>query len=95
MERLRTVLDRQNKAVLTLKPSKCQWAKTEVKYLGRLIDSKGIRSDPGKTTSVKNFPTPQNKTEVKSFLCLASYYQGLIKEFASIAKPLTDLTKTK
>ena len=34
LSRSRTVLERLNQAGLTLKPSKCQWARNEVKYLG-------------------------------------------------------------
>lgn len=39
-ERLRVVLNRLCQAGLTLKPSKCQWAETSVKYLGHLINEK-------------------------------------------------------
>ena len=58
LSRLRTVLERLNQAGLTLKPSKCQWARNEVKYLGHLIDGTGIRPDPAKCKAVKDFPIP-------------------------------------
>ena len=35
---------------------------------------------------------PRNMTEVRSFLGLCSYYRKFVKDFASIAKPLHDLT---
>ena len=95
LTRLRIVLERLDQAGLTLKPSKCQWARTEVKYLGHLIDGTGIRPDPAKCTAVEDFPIPTNRTEVRAFLGLASYYRRFIKDFADIAKPLTELTKTK
>ena len=95
LSRLRTVLERLNQAGLTLKPSKCQWARNEVIYLGHLIDGTGIRPDPAKCKAVKDFPIPKSKTDVRAFLGLASYYRRFIKDFAEIAKPLTELTKTK
>ena len=66
-ERLRIVLNRLCEAGLTLKPAKCQWARTEVKYLGHLISGKGIIPDHGKISAVKNFPIPTNRTEVRAF----------------------------
>ena len=86
---MKTVLTRLKEAGLTLKFSKCQWAKSEVKFLGHLITDKGIKPDPSKTEAVQNFPVPTSKTEVRAFLGLCSYYRRFIKNFASVAKPLT------
>ena len=44
---------------------------------------------------VQDFPIPKNKTDVRAFLGLASYYRRFIEDFAEIAKPLTELTKKK
>ena len=68
LERLQVVLNRLNQAGLTLKPSKCQWAKLEVRFLGHLISGDGIKPDPGKFAAVAKFPKPKNKTEVRAFL---------------------------
>ena len=82
-------------AGLALKLSKCHWAKSEVKYLGHIINSRGVSPDPAKIEAVKNFPIPENRTDVRAFLGLASYYRRFIPNFASLAKPMTNLTKTK
>ena len=79
LTRLRIILERLDQAGLTLKPSKCQWARTEVKYLGHLIDGKGIRPDLAKCIAVEDFPIPTNRTEVRVFLSLASYYRRFIR----------------
>ena len=68
---------------------------SEVKFLGHLITDKGIKPDPLKTEAVQNFPVPTLKTEVRAFLDLCSYYCRFIKNFASVAKPLTILTRTR
>ena len=54
IDRLRIVLERLNQAGLTLKPSKCQRARTEVKYQGHLIDENGIRPDHAKCQAVES-----------------------------------------
>ena len=43
--------------------------------------------------SVKEWPTSISVTDVRSFLGTASYYKRFIKDFASIASPLYQLTE--
>jgi hypothetical protein len=42
---------------------------------------------------VGDYPTPKNVKDVRAFLGLASFYRRLLQDFATIAKPLTELTK--
>lgn len=74
------------------KPSKCQFLKPEVKYLGPIVSAEGICPDPVKIQCVKEFPTPENKTKIQQFLVLLSYYRRHIPSFAEVARPLTRLT---
>ena len=78
---------------MKLKVSKCNFAQKEVKFLGHVISRDGIKPDPDKIERVRNFPQPQDVTEVKCFLGLASYYRRFIKGFAEMAQPLNHLTK--
>jgi len=55
----------------------------------------GVKVDSAKVKSVEEFPTPQNKTDVRSFIGLTSYYRRFIENYASRSKPLVDLTKKK
>ena len=52
-----------------------------------------IAPDPGKIDQIVNYKTPTSVDEVRSFLGLAGYYRRVIKEFGSIAKPLTAKTQ--
>ena len=44
---------------LKLKMSKCEFAKTRVRYLGHVLDGNGIHVDPEKVVAVKNMPSPK------------------------------------
>ncbi|CAC5365734.1 unnamed protein product [Mytilus coruscus] len=93
MKHLQLVFDRLLSAGLTLKPSKCEFAQKEVLYLGHRISREGVKVDQSKVEAVKSFPVPKTETQVRSFLGLCNYYRKFIKNFAYIAKPLTNLTK--
>ena len=45
LQRLDTVLGRIVSTGLTLKPSKCQWLKSSVKFLGHIVSEKGVTVD--------------------------------------------------
>jgi hypothetical protein len=49
------VLGRLSKAGLKLKPSKCDFFKNEVLYLGHVISDKGVKPNLSAIDSVKNW----------------------------------------
>ncbi len=93
LERLEAVFKKLSAAGLKLKPSKCNFFKKELTYLGHLISEQGVATDPKKVEAVANWPVPSTVSEVRSFLGFVGYYRRFIKGFSSIAKPLNDLTK--
>jgi len=42
--------------------------KTELSYLDHFVTNKGVKPDPLKVKAIKEFPTPRNKKDVRSFL---------------------------
>ena len=66
--------------------------KTELNYFG-YVTGEGVKPDPEKVKSIKNFPIPKNTTDVKSFLGLKGYYRKFFPQFSKIAKPLPELLK--
>lgn len=93
LERLNAVFERLEGAGLKLKPSKCQLFARQVNFLGHVVSGSGIQADPEKTRVVANWPRPRNLSELRSFVGLCSYYRRFVEHFASIAKPLSQLTE--
>eukprot|EP00731_Ephydatia_muelleri_P035307 Em0113g9a len=96
LDQLREVLTRLQNAGLKIKPSKCHLMQTRVRYLGHIVSSKGIETDPEKVRCVSDWPTPTDQRSLKQFMGLASYYRRFVQGFAQVAAPLNALTeKTK
>jgi len=93
IERLQMVFDRLVAADLKLKPSKCSLFQRKVKFLRSIVSGEGIEPDPEKVQAVADWPCPQNLTEVRAFMALASYYRRHIHSFAETARPSHELTK--
>ncbi len=64
-----------------------------VPFLEHYILREGVEVDPMKTAAVQDWLTPGSVKDVRAFLGLAFYYRCYIPNFASVATPLTGLTK--
>lgn len=87
------VLTRLDEANMRVNLEKTFFFRDKVEYLGFVVSSEGIRTCPEKISAMANFPEPRSLFDVRSFLGLAGHYRRFIKDFASIAKPLTDILK--
>lgn len=92
---LNKVLDKLKTANLTINLEKSNFFRNKLCYLGYVVDSNGLRTDPAKVESILNYPTPTTKKELKRFLGTASWYRRFINNFSTIAGPLNKLTSTK
>ncbi|GJT54364.1 putative reverse transcriptase domain-containing protein [Tanacetum coccineum] len=48
----------------------------QVQFLGHVIDREGIRVDPAKIKSIKDWASPKSQTEIRQFLGLVGYYKS-------------------
>ncbi|XP_073120481.1 uncharacterized protein [Henckelia pumila] len=92
-QHLTTVLQILNEKQLFAKFSKCEFWLEQIEFLGHIVLAKGIEVDPAKIEAIKNWVTPKNATEIRSFLGLAGYYRRFIQDFSKIALPLMLLTR--
>ena len=81
------------KEKLYAKASKCEFFKTEVEFLGHMVGRDGIRMMDDKVQAISAWPTPTSVSHIRSFLGTAGYYRKFIKNFSTIALPLSELTK--
>ncbi|UYV72254.1 hypothetical protein LAZ67_9002361, partial [Cordylochernes scorpioides] len=93
IERLREVLERIRSAKLTLKPSKCEFGRREVEFLGYVISTGGLKPGPRKIKAIEEFPEPKNVHDIRRFLGLTNFFRRFVKDFARKAEPLSRLTK--
>jgi transposase InsO family protein len=91
MERLKAVLQRFREAGLKLSPSKCFFLKRSVSYLGHIISTEGVSTDPAKIDKVKAWPVPTTRKQLRSFLGFCGYYRRFIQHYSEIVRPLESL----
>jgi hypothetical protein len=90
---LQSVLEVLEHHRLFAKLSKCRFAVDEVDYLGHLISQQGVRADPSKLEAMATWPLPHNVKSLRGFLGLTGYYRKFIRNYGSLAAPLTSLLK--
>jgi len=95
VEHIRKVLQRLRQHQFYAKLKKCEFFKRSVTFLGHDISEEGVRVNGKKIAAVQEWPVPKDATDVRSFLGFCQFYRNFIKDFAAIAKPLTDLMKAK
>ena len=95
MHHLDVVLQRIEDSGLKLKLSKCNFAQQKVKYLGHIIGGGEHTPDTEKLQAVLEWNFPESKKRLRSMLGLISYYRMYVPNFASVVRPLTELTRGK
>ena len=94
MERLCEVLYCLREAGFRMRVSKCDFIKSEIKYLGRIVSADGINPDPKAVSKLRDWYIPRTKTEIQSFLGFANCYRDFIPWHAKLVAPLHAITGT-
>ena len=91
LERLKGVFQKLREAGLKLKPSKCEFFRDKIAYLGHIVSKAGVETDPKKIQDIADWVRPKTVTDVRQFLGFTNYYRKFIKQYAQVANPLNKL----
>ncbi|KAK3518632.1 hypothetical protein QTP70_006074 [Hemibagrus guttatus] len=89
------VLSRLQRHHLYLKLEKCEFHRTTVTFLGYVISRQGVEMDAVKVQAVTEWPIPTTVRELQRFLGFANFYRRFIRNYSSVAGPLTSLLRGK
>ncbi len=90
---VRAVLARLRKYNLFAKASKCEFDQDKVEFLGFEVNTEGVKPNPAKVKTIKEWPLPKTVKQVQSFLGFANFYRRFVNGYLKIVKCLTNLTK--
>jgi len=66
------MLERYQEVNLKLNLAKCSFEKSELKYLGHIVQQGVIKADPSKIKSIVYMPVPQNVQELHKLLSMST-----------------------
>lgn len=67
---------------LLAKPEKCVFDVTQVDFLGYVISDEGTSMSPSKVQDILNWPKPQSRRDLKSFLGTTNFSRKFIANFS-------------
>ena len=94
-KRVVKLLEKCQESGITLNPKKFVFAAESVDYVGYVVGRDGVKADPAKIAAIKDFPTPTNLTELRSFLGLSNQLTDFTTDLSQAAGPLRSLLKKK
>ena len=90
-QRLIKVLERAREYNLKLNRNKCKIRTTEIKYIGHVLSTDGLKADDEKVRAVVQLPPPQDKQELMRFMGMIKYLAKFIPNLSEVSAPLRKL----
>ena len=90
---LHEVLKRCQETGLKLNKDKIQFKLDEIKYVGHLITSEGVKPDPSKIQAILQMKAPENVSELRKFLGLINYLSRFLTQLSEETEGLRVLLK--
>uniref|UniRef100_A0A1J3GDV5 RNA-directed DNA polymerase n=1 Tax=Noccaea caerulescens TaxID=107243 RepID=A0A1J3GDV5_NOCCA len=93
LKHISSVLDVLRKECLYANLKKCTFCTDNLVFLGFVVSADGVKVDEEKVKAIREWPSPKSVGEVRSFHGLAGFYRRFVKDFSTIAAPLTEVIK--
>ena len=94
-EHINKVLQALREAGLTAKPSKCQWGRQTLEYLGHVVGYGKYFIPQARVAMLQEFACPVTKKQLQSYLGMMGYYCTFIPNLANYSTKLTPATSSK
>ena len=91
LRNLEEVLKKLDAAGIRLKKAKCVFMQTKVEYLGHIITKNGLQPSDEKVRAIQKAPSPQNTTQLRSFLGMITYYSKFLPNLSTQLAPIYSL----
>lgn len=85
---MKRVLDRLREFNVTLNTENCDFRKSQLLFLGLLIDASGVKPDPTSLDGSSKAPEPTDLKSLRSFLGLLSWFSKYVPRFTEKVEPL-------
>ncbi len=83
MQHLHLVLQRLQEFGLVLNMEKCELARQEIDFLGQHITAEGASPIPRHVQAIQDFPAPQDRKQLQTFLGMVNFYRRFIPAAAA------------
>lgn len=93
LRHLRLVLSRLKEHQLYIGKKKFELMLEETEFLGLIVGESGVKIGDDRSALIRDWPTPQSISELRSFLGLVQFFRHFIQHFSRISAPLTNLTR--
>ncbi|XP_030031283.2 uncharacterized protein K02A2.6 [Manduca sexta] len=90
---LEKVLKRAKESGIKFNIKKCQFKQKEVKYLGHILSSEGVKIDKNRVKAITEMREPKDQKELHRFLGMITYISRFIPNVSEVTAPLRELIK--
>jgi hypothetical protein len=78
---------------MTVNLEKSVFLQEKVTFLGHVLSSQGISTDPGKVEAIQQFPVPKTRKHLRAFLGRCGYYRRFCEKYSHATAPLARLLR--